>query len=750
MTGILGRREKFRREVEGIVADSLVYSHSKGNRYLTLEHFFAVLVRRREVARGLDAESPRSAGILADLDRHLECDPSADGGARPLTTPSTRKLIKIAAAKADFAACVGDVVFAMLFTIVGERNSYAMHCCRRHGVTAADIRGIFGIDMDARSARSQIRAMERGVPARPPAGRRAVSPGSFLGRFCREAGEPENPLVGRREEMESLIEAISRCRKNNALLVGEPGVGKTAIVEGLAARLEAGRVPKALRGARMFQLDPVALVAGTRYRGDLEERADGIMKEIAAFEGAILVVDDIHSIAGGSDSSLAALFRPLMKSGGARVVGTTTPDSFRRRIEREPAISRGFLKIPVEEPSRAESKRILRQIVPRFEKFHGVKLEAAAIGAAVDLCAEFVHSRRLPDKAADAVDAAMARHAATPGSGPKAGVRAVEEACARMANVPLETMVRVRETGRNSVDVGKAVGEAVFGQDEAVQALSDAVCVSLAGLKEGTRPMGSFLFAGPTGVGKTETARRLAECLDMKLRKFDMTECQEAHSVSRLIGSPPGYVGYGDGGAGAGALVSALETHPNSVILLDEIEKAHPKILDVLLQVMDDGRLTSSSGKEVSARSAILIMTSNAGAADAEGRNRIGFGDGDGDPGAEIQSEAVKRAFSPEFRNRLDSVVMFRSLGKDAVRRIAVKFLKDFAATAKASGVSVKWTAEAADWLADRGFDPKMGARPMRRALDRHIRVPLSRMMLHEGLEGKAEIRVKDGEVAIA
>ncbi len=563
-----------------------------------------------------------------------------------------------------------------------------------------------------------------------------------------EAGKTDI-LVGREQEIERTIQILCRRSKNNPLYVGEAGVGKTAIAEGLALRITRGEVPQVLRNAVIFSLDMGSLLAGTRYRGDFEERMKAVIKEIEKLPGAVLFIDEIHTIIGAGSTSGGALdacnlLKPALARGSIKCIGSTTYKEYRNYIEKDRALARRFQKVDVAEPSIEDSIKILRGLKPYYEEHHQVQFTASAVKAAVELSARFIHDRKLPDKAIDVLDeAGAAQMLLSPGKRRKTiGAKEIEEIVAKVARMPAKSM---------SMDDAKVLKHleqnlklVVFGQDKALEALASAIKMSRAGLREEEKPIGNYLFTGPTGVGKTEVAQQLAKHMGMELHRFDMSEYMEKHAVARLIGAPPGYVGYEQGGV----LTDAVDKTPYSVILLDEIEKAHPDIYNILLQVMDYGKLTDNNGKTVDFRNCIIIMTSNAGAADMA-RAPMGFGrdSRDGE-----DKEAVNRLFSPEFRNRLDAVIPFQHLNPDVVRHVVDKFIARLESQLSERHVQIELAESARDWLAEKGYDRSNGARPLARLIAEKIKKPLADEVLFGNLArgGTVTVIIKDDEPAFA
>ena len=557
-----------------------------------------------------------------------------------------------------------------------------------------------------------------------------------------------DPLIGRDSEVDRTIQVLCRRTKNNPLYVGDPGVGKTAIAEGLALRIATGDVPDVLAEAVIYSLDMGQLLAGTRYRGDFEERLKAVMKQIEEDEQAILFIDEIHTIIGAGATSGGAmdasnLLKPALQTGGLRCIGSTTYKEFRSYFEKDRALARRFQKIDVVEPTIPDTIKILQGLKSRYEAHHNVRFTAAAIKTAVELSARYINDRKLPDKAIDVIDEAAAAQMLMPKSRRKQviGQKEIETTLASMARIPSKHVSRDDKSVLASLE--SDLKRMVFGQDDALSALASAIKLSRAGLREPEKPIGNYLFSGPTGVGKTEAARQLAETLGVKLVRFDMSEYMERHTVSRLIGAPPGYVGFDQGGL----LTDAIDQTPHAVLLLDEIEKAHPDLFNILLQVMDHGKLTDSNGKSVDFRNVVLIMTTNAGATEMS-KQAIGFGRG---TKIDADSEAIEKAFTPEFRNRLDAVIPFATLPPEVVRMVVDKFIMQLEAQLTDRNVEIDLDAAARDWLSKKGYHPTFGARPLARVVQEEIKKPLADHLLFGDLTsgGIVKVTVADNKLVL-
>ena len=554
-----------------------------------------------------------------------------------------------------------------------------------------------------------------------------------------------DPLIGREAEISRTIQVLCRRSKNNPLYVGDPGVGKTAIAEGLAKRIVEGDVPEVLAGATIFTLDMGTLLAGTRYRGDFEERLKQVVKELEEYPGAILFIDEIHTVIGAGATSGGAmdasnLLKPALSSGVIRCIGSTTYKEFRQFFEKDRALVRRFQKIDVNEPTVDDAIAIMRGLKPYFEDFHKVRYTNDAIKAAVELSARYINDRKLPDKAIDVIDETGASQMLLPEPKRKKtiSVKEIEATVATMARIPPKTVSADDE--KVLANLEDELKRVVYGQDTAISALASSIKLARAGLREPEKPIGSYLFSGPTGVGKTEVAKQLAASLGVELLRFDMSEYMERHTVSRLIGAPPGYVGFDQGGL----LTDGVDQHPHCVLLLDEVEKAHPDLFNILLQVMDHGKLTDHNGKQIDFRNVILIMTTNAGAQDMA-RAAIGFGSSkrEGD-----DMEAINRLFSPEFRNRLDAIIPFGSLPVPVVHQVVQKFVMQLEAQLSERGVTFDLSPDAIAWLAEKGYDERMGARPLGRVIQEHIKKPLAEEVLFGKLRkgGTVKVTVETGE----
>ncbi|MGB2496840.1 MAG: ATP-dependent Clp protease ATP-binding subunit ClpA, partial [Planktomarina sp.] len=574
---------------------------------------------------------------------------------------------------------------------------------------------------------------------------------SALAKYCIDLNEKSakgnvDPLIGREHEVERCIQVLCRRRKNNPILVGDPGVGKTAIAEGLARKITKGQTPAILSKTTIYSLDMGALLAGTRYRGDFEERLKAVMNEMEEHADAVLFIDEIHTVIGAGATSGGAmdasnLLKPALQGGKLRCMGSTTYKEFRQHFEKDRALARRFQKIDVAEPSVEDSVKILKGLKPYFEEHHDVKYTSDAIKTAVELAARYINDRKLPDKAIDVIDeAGAAQHLLSDSKRRKTiGVKDIEAVVAKIARIPPKSVSKDDAEVLRDLEAG--LKRVVFGQDTAIEALASAIKLARAGLREPEKPIGNYLFAGPTGVGKTEVAKQLADGLGVKLIRFDMSEYMEKHAISRLIGAPPGYVGFDQGGM----LTDSVDQDPHCVLLLDEIEKAHPDVFNILLQVMDHGKLTDHNGRTTDFRNVVLIMTSNAGASEMS-KAAIGFGrerrEGE-------DTQAIERTFTPEFRNRLDAVVSFAPLDRDVIAQVVEKFVLQLEAQLMDRNVTIEITKAAADWLGEKGYDSKMGARPLGRVIQEHIKKPLAEELLFGKLTkgGVVKVGVKAGEL---
>ncbi|MFC0199453.1 ATP-dependent Clp protease ATP-binding subunit ClpA [Paracoccus rhizosphaerae] len=569
-----------------------------------------------------------------------------------------------------------------------------------------------------------------------------------LGKYCVDLNAKSkkgdvDPLIGREAEVERAIQVLCRRRKNNPLLVGDPGVGKTAIAEGLALKITRGETPDVLAGATIFSLDMGALLAGTRYRGDFEERLKAVVKELEAHPDAILFIDEIHTVIGAGATSGGAmdasnLLKPALAGGKLRCMGSTTYKEYRQHFEKDRALSRRFQKIDVNEPSVPDTIKILMGLKPHFEAHHDLRYTNDAIKSAVELASRYINDRKLPDSAIDVIDeAGAAQHLVAESKRRKTiSPKEIEAVVAKIARIPPKNVSK--NDAEVLRDLDAALKRVVFGQDNAIDALSSAIKLARAGLREPEKPIGNYLFAGPTGVGKTEVAKQLAASLGVELIRFDMSEYMEKHAVSRLIGAPPGYVGFDQGGL----LTDGVDQHPHCVLLLDEIEKAHPDVFNILLQIMDAGRLTDHNGRTVDFRNVVLIMTSNAGAAD-QAKAAIGFGR---DRREGEDTAAIERTFTPEFRNRLDAIISFAPLSRDVVIHVVEKFVLQLEAQLMDRNVHIELTPEAANWLAEKGYDDRMGARPLGRVIQESIKKPLAEELLFGRLTkgGVVVVKIED------
>jgi ATP-dependent Clp protease ATP-binding subunit ClpA len=635
----------------------------------------------------------------------------------------------------------GANVLVALFT---ERESHAVYFLQEQNMTRLDAVSYMSHGIAKRPGMSQQKAA-RGTEEEGEEGEPKNKQGTeALEAYCVNLNEKAkagrvDPLIGRFAEVDRTIQILCRRQKNNPLFVGDPGVGKTAIAEGLARKIVKNEVPDVLRGSVIYALDMGSLIAGTRYRGDFEERLKSVVKELEGLKGAILFIDEIHTVIGAGATSGGAmdasnLLKPALQAGTLRCIGSTTYKEYRQYFEKDRALVRRFQKIDVVEPTLPDTIKIMMGIKPYYEEFHKVRYTTDAIKAAVELSAKYINDRKLPDKAIDVIDEVGASQMLLPESRRKKviGVKEVEDVIATMARIPPKTVSKDDTAALKTLE--DDLKQAVFGQEKALHALASAIKLARAGLRAPEKPIGSYLFSGPTGVGKTEAAKQLAKTLGVELLRFDMSEYMERHTVSRLIGAPPGYVGFDQGGL----LTDGVDQHPHCVLLLDEVEKAHPDLFNILLQVMDHGKLTDHNGKKIDFRNVVLIMTTNAGASDAA-KDAIGFGRGKREGEDE---EAIKKLFTPEFRNRLDATITFSSLGRDTIDRVVEKFVLELEAQLTDRDVTFDLTPEATRWLGEKGYDDAFGARPLARIIQENLKKPLADEILFGKLKDGGTVRV--------
>ena len=681
----------------------------------------------------------------------LQSDESAD----PQPTAGFQRVIQRAILHVQSSGKDTVTGANVLVALFSERDSYAVYFLQQQDMSRLDAVSFIshgigkgGKPVESRSPEGAESGEAQGDDKAGDKGKKETALDQFTVNLNKKAEDGRiDPLIGRGPEVDRTVQILCRRSKNNPLYVGDPGVGKTAIAEGLARKIVEGDVPEVLQEAVIYSLDMGALLAGTRYRGDFEERLKQVVTELEGMPEAILFIDEIHTVIGAGATSGGAmdasnLLKPALSSGAIRCIGSTTYKEFRNHFEKDRALLRRFQKIDVNEPTIEDTVKILKGLKTAFQDHHKVTYTADALKTAVELSARYINDRKLPDKAIDVIDEVGAMQMLVPPSRRKKKItaREIEAVIATMARIPPKSVSKDDKKALENLE--RDLKHVVFGQDAAVKKLATAMKLSRAGLRDPDKPIGSFLFSGPTGVGKTEVARQLASIMGIELKRFDMSEYMERHSVSRLIGAPPGYVGYDQGGL----LTDAVDQNPHSVLLLDEIEKAHPDLFNILLQVMDNGRLTDHHGKTVDFRNVVLIMTTNAGAADMASQG-IGFGDVSKEDASE---EAVKRMFTPEFRNRLDAIVPFGYLGKDTVARVVDKFILQLELQLAEQNVDIQFDKEARAWLADKGYDRLFGARPMGRLIQDRIKQPLAEELLFGKLAdgGEVSVTMKDGKPA--
>jgi ATP-dependent Clp protease ATP-binding subunit ClpA len=744
------------RNLERSLHQALALARERNHEYATLEHLLLALTEDQDAvavlrACGVDVDKLRQdlAEYLDNELRNLVVNRSDD----PKPTASFQRVVQRAAIHVQSSGRQEVTGANVLVAMFSERESHAVYFLQEQEMSRFDAVNYISHGIAKVPGRSESRPAEGAEDE--PSGEKPVKRGrEALGAYCvdlnkKAAAGKIDPLIGREAEIERTIQVLCRRTKNNPLYVGDAGVGKTALAEGLALRIVRGEVPDVLRNATIFALDMGALLAGTRYRGDFEERLKAVVNELDDCEGAILFIDEIHTVIGagatsGGSMDASNLLKPALQSGTLRCIGSTTYKEYRSYFEKDRALVRRFQKIDVSEPSVEDTVKILRGLKPYYEKHHRVRYTAEAIRTAVDLAARYINDRKLPDKAIDVIDEVGAAQKLKPeGKRRKLiTVKDVETVVAKMARIPPKSVSRSDQEALRNLD--RDLRTVVFGQDRAIEALSASIKLSRAGLREPEKPIGCYLFSGPTGVGKTEVARQLALTMGVELIRFDMSEYMERHTVSRLIGAPPGYVGFDQGGL----LTDAIDQHPHAVLLLDEIEKAHPDLFNILLQVMDHGRLTDHNGKSVDFRNVVLIMTTNAGAAELA-KEAIGFNSTvrQGD-----DEEAIKRMFTPEFRNRLDATISFANLEPEVVAMVVDKFVMQLEAQLSDRNVTIELDDGARKWLVDKGYDRQFGARPLARVIQEHIKKPLADELLFGKLTkgGLVRVTMADGKLAFS
>ncbi|MEP2179311.1 MAG: ATP-dependent Clp protease ATP-binding subunit ClpA [Marinomonas sp.] len=750
----------FAQNLERTLHNALAHASERHHEYATLEHLLLALIDDEDGAAVMAACGVDMSELGAVVKQYLDSEYQSlktEEDADPQPTAGFQRVIQRAILHVQSSGKDTVTGANVLVALFSERDSYAVYFLQQQDMSRLDAvsfishgigKGGKQVEQRSPEGAEEAAATPDGEPAKEGGAKKETALDQFTVNLNEKAENGKiDPLIGRGPEVDRTIQILCRRSKNNPLYVGDPGVGKTAIAEGLARKIVEGEVPEVLEDAVIYSLDMGALLAGTRYRGDFEERLKQVVSELEKMPEAVLFIDEIHTVIGAGATSGGAmdasnLLKPALSSGAIRCVGSTTYKEFRNHFEKDRALLRRFQKIDVNEPTIEDTIAILKGLRSAFEDHHKVKYTPDALKTAVELSARYINDRKLPDKAIDVIDEVGAMQMLLPAGKRKKKItaREIEQVIATMARIPPKSVSKDDKKALENLD--RDLKHVVFGQDAAVHKLATAMKLSRAGLRDPDKPIGSFLFSGPTGVGKTEVARQLASIMGIELKRFDMSEYMERHSVSRLIGAPPGYVGYDQGGL----LTDAIDQNPHCVLLLDEIEKAHPDLFNILLQVMDNGRLTDHHGKTVDFRNVVLIMTTNAGASDMASQG-IGFGDVSKEDAGE---EAVKKMFTPEFRNRLDAIVPFAYLGKSTVARVVDKFILELELQLADQNVHIQLDSDARGWLADKGYDKLYGARPMGRLLQEKIKQPLAEELLFgkRADGGEVHVTLKDGKPA--
>jgi len=741
------------RNLEQSLHRALAFASERSHEYATLEHLLLSLIQDTDsvaVLRACGIDLERLEEELREfLDGDLE-DISVANFKEPKPTAGFQRVIQRAVIHVQSSGREEVTGANVLVALFSERESHAVYFLQMQEMTRLDAVNYISHGIAKVPGQGETRTVH-GADEDPDEEKVVQSGETALEVYCVNLNQKAkdgkiDPLIGRAMEVDRTIQILCRRNKNNPLYVGDPGVGKTAIAEGLAKRIVEGDVPDVLAKSTIYSLDMGALLAGTRYRGDFEERLKNVMTEMEAREGAVLFIDEIHTVIGagatsGGSMDASNILKPALQNGGLKCMGSTTYKEYRGYFEKDRALVRRFQKIDVYEPSVEDAVKILKGLKPYFEKHHNVRYTSEAIRAAVELSARYINDRKLPDKAIDVIDEVGAARMLLPENKRRKTVstKDIEAIVAMIARIPPKSVSKDDQAVLKTLE--RDLKHVVFGQDVAIENVASAIKLARAGLRDVEKPIGSYLFSGPTGVGKTEVAKQLAHVLGVELIRFDMSEYMERHSVSRLIGAPPGYVGFDQGGL----LTDAIDQQPHAVLLLDEIEKAHPDLFNILLQVMDHGKLTDNNGKTIDFRNVVLIMTTNAGAAELA-KTAIGFErtERTGD-----DSEAIERMFTPEFRNRLDAIIPFATLPPDVVARVVDKFIIELELQLEQRDVVIELTDSAREWLAKKGYDRKFGARPLSRVIQEHIKKPLAEELLFGKLEkgGVVVVKVTDGKI---
>ena len=719
-------------EIENVIDSAVKLAQSHGHRYVITEHLVLAMIQYEPFRKCLDRFGVDSARLEQDVLAYLtglQGISATDPTEKPRKTASLERVFNRANVQVMFTGRRTMTITDIYLSIMAETNSHAHYFLLKHGVKKAEFLEYLNRNYNAEGVTlTNSQASE------------------ILSEYCVSLTEQAQqgrlePMIGRDTELEELITVLARRFKTNVLMVGDPGVGKTAIAEGLAQSLHQGNVPRFLKDHEVWSLEIGSLLAGSKYRGDFEEKFKAVIAALEAKKNCILFIDEAHTMRGAGSSGnssldFANMLKPAITRGNIKVIASTTWEEYYESFEKDRALMRRFYRLSIDEPTADVTERILIGISPRLEKFHDVMIDTDAITAAVELAGRYITDKKNPDKSIELIDAACARERVKDAGTATITRELVQAQVSRTTGVPVD---RMQEKPRLRVtELESNIRQALYGQDSAVQQVLDRVYISFAGIGSSTRPMASFLFLGPTGTGKTELARLLARNLDMQMLRYDMSEYQERHSVASLIGAPPGYVGFEDGNVGGGKLISDVSKNPYSVILFDEVEKAHPDVLNIMLQMLDEGHIASANGKRVNCKNSIIIMTSNLGARDNDS-NSIGFHNLDK---AGEEDRAVKEFFRPELRNRIDQVVKFSRLDQLAIKKIVVKFVDELQQSLRDRAIRLTLSEAVIDLLAEKGYDPKMGARPLSRKIDELIRVPLSRRILFDELHDSDVVAV--------